>query len=82
MRRAFEATGACIVLPHASFDAADTLAGHLLSALFRVRRNALPRWRERLTPPAAPTLLPGWPDVVAEFVSPSPFACSLREFAA
>ena len=37
--RAFEATGACIVLPHASFSAA-TLAGHLVSLIDEPQRLA------------------------------------------
>lgn len=64
--RAFEATGACIVLPHASFTAA-TLAGHLLS---------LTGEPERLAAMAAAAHAAGRPDaaarladVVAEFVS-------------
>jgi UDP-N-acetylglucosamine--N-acetylmuramyl-(pentapeptide) pyrophosphoryl-undecaprenol N-acetylglucosamine transferase len=64
--RAFEATGACIVLPHASFTAA-TLAGHLV---------ALTGEPERLAAMAGAAHAAGRPDaaarladVVSEFVS-------------
>ncbi len=53
--RAFEATGACIVVPHASFDAA-TLAGHL-TTLFEAP--------ERLAAMAAAAHGAGRPDAAA-----------------
>lgn len=53
--RAFEATGACIVLPHASFTA-DTLAGHLVS---------LTDEPERLAAMAAAAHAAGRPDAAA-----------------
>lgn len=64
--RAFEATGACIVLPHASFTAA-TLAGHLLSLTGEPERLAAMAGAAHAAgrPDAAARLA----DVVAEFVS-------------
>ena len=64
--RAFEATGACIVLPHASFTAA-TLAGHLLSLTGEPERLAAMAGAAHAagSPDAAARLA----DVVAEFAS-------------
>jgi UDP-N-acetylglucosamine--N-acetylmuramyl-(pentapeptide) pyrophosphoryl-undecaprenol N-acetylglucosamine transferase len=64
--RAFEATGACIVLPHASFTAA-TLAGHLMSLTGEPERLAAMAGAAHAAgrPDAAARLA----DVVAEFVS-------------
>ena len=56
--RAFEAAGACIVIPHAEFTA-PTLAGHL-RALFEAPQR-WPTWPRPPTPPAGPTPRRGWP---------------------
>lgn len=64
--RAFEATGACIVLPHASFTA-TTLAGHLLSLTGEPERlAAMARAAYAAGRPDAAARLA---DVVAEFAS-------------
>jgi UDP-N-acetylglucosamine--N-acetylmuramyl-(pentapeptide) pyrophosphoryl-undecaprenol N-acetylglucosamine transferase len=64
--RAFEATGACIVLPHATFTAA-TLAGHLVSLTEEPERLAAMAGAAHAAgrPDAAARLA----DVVTEFVS-------------
>ena len=64
--RAFEATGACIVLPHASFTAA-TLAGHLVSLTGEPERLAAMAGAAHAAgrPDAAARLA----DVVGEFAS-------------
>jgi UDP-N-acetylglucosamine--N-acetylmuramyl-(pentapeptide) pyrophosphoryl-undecaprenol N-acetylglucosamine transferase len=64
--RAFEATGACIVLPHASFTAA-TLAGHLVSLIGEPERLAAMAGAAHAAgrPDAAARLA----DLVGEFVS-------------
>ena len=57
--RAFEAAGACIVIPHASFTA-PTLAAHL-AAPVRGAAAAVPRWPRPRTRRAGPTPPPGSP---------------------
>ena len=56
--RAFEAAGACIVIPHAQFTA-TTLAGHL--APWSERRSVWPTWRPPPTLRAGPTPRRAWP---------------------
>ena len=57
--RAFEAAGACIVIPHAEFTAPTP--GRPPARAARSARSAWPRWPRPPTPPAGPMPRRGWP---------------------
>ena len=57
--RAFEAAGACIVIPHAEFTRQDP--GRPSGGAWSRRRSGWPPWRPPPTPRAGPTPRRGWP---------------------